>query len=159
MAIVKFSPVLPAEAVSTSAMTSEYLHLTRSCHQLPGRAYYSSLFSQGNRPYTSQKLHQGIHFRLRSLPVLRRKSIHCKILDAEISGNFTHFLNCLRALHMTVISCMKRFFAQRPLPSRIMATCSGTLRVSPSMILSILYSHLFINCNRLVLAQLSSIIC
>ena len=52
----------------------------------------------------AEQLHQRIHFILRAVPVLCRKSIYCQILDSHTVRLFTDHFHRLGSLHMPVIA-------------------------------------------------------
>ena len=55
----------------------------------------------------SEKIHDTCDFLNRPLPVLRGKSIHCKILYSKLIAIFTYSLKSLRALCVSIVSGKK----------------------------------------------------
>ena len=70
----------------------------------------------------AEQLHQRVHFILRAVPVLCRKSIYCQILDSHTVRLFTDHFHRLGSLHMPVIAGHSFCFGPTAVAVQIIAT-------------------------------------
>ena len=89
-----------------------------------------NIFSTSSGVFSLQKtleqVHQCKNFALRALPVFRRKGIEGEELDPQIAAAFDAGAHRVGAFLVAFDPGQSALFAQRPLPSIMMATCRGT---------------------------------